>query len=131
MTHLLCFTYSLIIWPTMGDKRTWDCVKIPFQVIIDLLNGFIPLSPPPPLLHSPHSHPLSFPPMVLTIQLCLGWAGRVISFTNITGNWFQHFWPLLCILLYPVVAILTFIAASVLFRSHSSKNSQKKFSEGE
>ena len=48
----------------MGDKRTWDCVKIPFQVIIDLLNGFIPLSPPP-LLHSPHSHPLSFPPMVL------------------------------------------------------------------
>lgn len=32
----------------MGDKRTWDCVKIPFQVIIDLLNGFIPLSPPPP-----------------------------------------------------------------------------------
>lgn len=33
----------------MGDKRTWDCVKIPFQVIIDLLNGFIPLSPLPPL----------------------------------------------------------------------------------
>ena len=32
----------------MGDKRTWDCVKIPFQVIIDPLNGFIPLSPPPP-----------------------------------------------------------------------------------
>lgn len=42
----------------MGDKRTWDCVKIPFQVIIDLLNGFIPLSPPPsstpPTLISTH-----------------------------------------------------------------------------
>ena len=42
----------------MGDKRTWDCVKIPFQVIIDLLNGFIPLSLPlsstPPTLISTH-----------------------------------------------------------------------------
>ena len=74
MTRLLCFGYALIIWPTIGDKRTWDCVKKPFQVI-DLLYGFIPCPSPPP----PHSSQQwcghkkdSFPPMVLKIQLCLG-----------------------------------------------------------
>ena len=95
MTHLLCFTYSLIIWPTMGDKRTCDCVKNPFQVIIDLLNGFIPLSPP--LLHSPHSH---FHPCCW--QFNFVWGGRggslVLLISLETGsNTFDHCCAYFCI----------------------------------
>ena len=104
MTHLLCFTYSLIIWPTMGDKRTWDCVKIPFQVIIDPLNGFIPLSPPPsstpPTLTHSHFHPWCW-------QFNFvwgGWGGSLVLLISLeTGsNTFDHCCAYFCIQLLQI-----------------------------
>ena len=77
---------------TMEAKRSWDCVQKPLHSTLLLTTifligfGFIP--------SSPHSAPAmlwpekdSFPPMVLKIQLCLGWdGGGVTSLTNITGK---------------------------------------------
>ena len=69
----------------MEDKRTWDCVKKPFQAIVPQDSapkdnflfgfGFIPSSSPPPLaMLWPIKHSVS--PILVQIQLCLGWEGR-------------------------------------------------------
>ena len=79
----------------MDDKRTWDCVKKPFQAIVPqdsalkdnfLLGfGFIPSSPHlPQQCCGQKKHSVS--PILLQIQLCLGWEGRFASFSNITGK---------------------------------------------